>query len=831
MSKLKAVISNNIMGLEIGEIPNIMYGDSAYEVAVKDGFVGTEAEWVDSINATIEEVTVKTGAAGTQVKVVEGGTDRKKTLELTIPKGDKGIQGDKGNTGDKGVSLIVETGATPFTTQALMTASTLPNDSYVLVTDDATADKNGYYQKRAGTWVYLKWNPAAQAKSYTDNEITTTLSKMAAATTLYKEDAFTEPTSSSSYSRTKNIPTHGFSKIFTGIQTSVNIDPSVVGTRNDGTTVAISTFSPSEFYTNYATYDIPSDVVSLTVAATNSTFKSYREDLPNLFVLGNSSKYINEALKGEFAKTNYLGFPVKDYHPMLSRETEYDSTFRIPVVEGMVVKMNLNSVSSQGAYVKGEARVNESILANTKELEITENGFIMLATYNSSHANYDPTFVPSYELIYDAVSSELATVNNNTNRVASTYLPSLYLKGIRHQVFTDGTDRTAIQFLWYDNSFDFYVSETKRGEKKFIFKFDPTAMGGLGPHSFSMSFDNAGNVIALRRTENQNYNTWSDSVRISPYIFVKDNDYAMQRIDFSPLIAADPSKIAPCGWAMDCGWLILDDAIILTEYTRPAVKTANTWRITFPITDPNNWTRVQSFTIGQSVNSRVAMKHLHSADLDPYTGVIYTSSGDYDIGAAIYASTDNGYTFETILSGDESKSRVLGFTFMPDWIWWATDSHGDKHKLYRVARLPNGVMDVDNIETVLTFPSTSDATHATIYMKAINCLVFLTRADQSRASIPIEIYDLKTGVLKTIDTIYGIDGAVSQLGFRCECFEYVPRGNEIITGFSEQVGVSSYQNIMGLLGNTNDRNKRVNNLIVRIDRVGDEFFVSYDTVI
>lgn len=68
-------------------------------------------------------------------------------------------------TAAKTIKVLLEQGtlnAQPFTTQALMTASALSNDSYALVTDDSVTDRNGYYQKRAGAWVFLKYNPVSR---------------------------------------------------------------------------------------------------------------------------------------------------------------------------------------------------------------------------------------------------------------------------------------------------------------------------------------------------------------------------------------------------------------------------------------------------------------------------------------------------------------------------------------------------------------------------------------------------------------------------------------------------------------------------------------------
>lgn len=57
--------------------------------------------------------------------------------------------------------LILEQGtidATIFATRTLMETSVLLDNAYALVTDDIIDVNNGYYQKRAGVWFYLKYN-------------------------------------------------------------------------------------------------------------------------------------------------------------------------------------------------------------------------------------------------------------------------------------------------------------------------------------------------------------------------------------------------------------------------------------------------------------------------------------------------------------------------------------------------------------------------------------------------------------------------------------------------------------------------------------------------
>lgn len=80
-------------------------GASAYQIAVANGFEGTEQEWLDSLaglagpkgdagpagaDAAITGITVATGAPGSAAQVTMGGTPQARTFALTVPRGDVG---------------------------------------------------------------------------------------------------------------------------------------------------------------------------------------------------------------------------------------------------------------------------------------------------------------------------------------------------------------------------------------------------------------------------------------------------------------------------------------------------------------------------------------------------------------------------------------------------------------------------------------------------------------------------------------------------------------------------------------------------------------------
>lgn len=97
-------------------------GASAYEIAVKNGFIGTEVEWLESLKGEPGETgpqgeAGETGASGTdgvdglsayEIAVNNGfnGTEAEWLASIKGEKGEQGIQGEKGDTGFQGLQGV-----------------------------------------------------------------------------------------------------------------------------------------------------------------------------------------------------------------------------------------------------------------------------------------------------------------------------------------------------------------------------------------------------------------------------------------------------------------------------------------------------------------------------------------------------------------------------------------------------------------------------------------------------------------------------------------------------------------------------------------------------
>lgn len=558
------------------------------------------------------------------------------------------------------------------------------------------------------------------------------------------------------------------------------------------------------------------DVKQIEVTVLGPSHANYVADFEPLIILAESEDSLLTELSKSFENKTSNNFPILNKHAW--GPTTYDSVY-IPFFPDMSLSYSINTLGG-GALKINSDNTREQITKNSATYDFDSYGVFVLSTFNAGHAQYDPDFDAKYVIEYKSQEGSQKV----DAFIAGSYLPTPTLKATRDVTFTDGSQRTTIQYLWHDNLGNFFISSALRGDKKFIFKFKSSDFYDSEPWHFSMGFDKFGNIICVYRIEQLSLSAHSDSVRKNPIILLKDQGYKRHVIDFG-------DGLKPSGWLQNSGFLCTDEYIMLTEYTRPSVASANTWKATYPITDANNWVNVQHFEIGPEIDPPVGIKHIHNVDRDPFTGFVYTSTGDVDHAAAIFVSTDKGSTFSTLLDGSEKYCRVLNWVFTKDWVYWATDSVGTKHWLFKAPRNESGIIDADNIIDVMQFPLDSAATYATIYMPKIHALVFLARSDQPTNALQMEIWDLKNEQLVRLDTLPPINNVEARIGFRCECFEFVPRGNEIACGFSRVIGPGGYPNIIGILGNTSNVDLKVNNIIVTVDRFGDEFTINYDTVV
>lgn len=109
IDELEVEIKDEPQEIEIEVIPTGTEGLSAYEVAVKEGFEGTESEWLESLKGEAGETpdisigTTQTLPAGSNAIVTKSGTTENPIFSFGIP---RGIQGTIGATPDLQIGTV-----------------------------------------------------------------------------------------------------------------------------------------------------------------------------------------------------------------------------------------------------------------------------------------------------------------------------------------------------------------------------------------------------------------------------------------------------------------------------------------------------------------------------------------------------------------------------------------------------------------------------------------------------------------------------------------------------------------------------------------------------
>jgi hypothetical protein len=238
-----------------------------------------------------------------------------------------------------------------------------------------------------------------------------------------------------------------------------------------------------------------------------------------------------------------------------------------------------------------------------------------------------------------------------------------------------------------------------------------------------------------------------------------------------------------------------------------------------PVTTVANWHIVLEKEI--PIPYQTGFKHFHSCQQDPYTGILYFSSGDNDLSSAVWYSTDGGDTLVQLDSYDAGKYRMLNMAFTKEYVYWASDQWSPNHFLWRIERDDNtGVLDVTTLTKLLTFDDervndvSRIATYTTVYMSAHNCLMILDRDDGgNHPKIPVRVYDIPSGNLYTVAELLPItSGAMA--GFRNVAVTCYTKSNEVTCSFDKHL-----LNNNRMLGNNSTN--RINNLVMRLYKSDD----------
>ena len=219
-------------------------------------------------------------------------------------------------------------------------------------------------------------------------------------------------------------------------------------------------------------------------------------------------------------------------------------------------------------------------------------------------------------------------------------------------------------------------------------------------------------------------------------------------------------EVKPMAWLYNSGVDFISDGTdeycIFAEYngnTSPDMV-FNVWRGKHPYTSEDDWEIVLSQT-------RQQITHFHMIRRDPWTNVLYCTSGDASDECQWWYSEDYGENWTLLTSGqtsgfEEHTCRCINFIFTKDYVYWATDK-GTNHTLNKAERDQNGIIDPTTRVKICDLPS-GYATNFLCYVESPKGLFMYDRVDIGYTSqygdpVTLKFFDLSDNTLKDIVTM------------------------------------------------------------------------------
>lgn len=381
-----------------------------------------------------------------------------------------------------------------------------------------------------------------------------------------------------------------------------------------------------------------------------------------------------------------------------------------------------------------------------------------------------------------------------------------------------------VGYLFRNNKdpFVFYwSSDGKTVKELFRWNKSVTDTGSRSPHEYAIDVTYEGDIICVYHGD-MAYNQGITPYRQNPIVY-PHNDYE------HPVMVDFGNDPAPTAWLQNTGVHVESGNVYIAEYTRFGHAYSYVWKVTSPYTAKANWSIIKSFQVS---GNQQGFKHCHNIDRDPYSGILYLTTGDvpptdpqYVGTPGIYYSTDNGASWTTLLEGSEKYCRQLNFIWTEDYIYWASDtSDAYEHWFIRAKRNNNGVIDINSIEDLFMF-ITGAATYNICYCETPKGILCLDRYDGVGVQpLNVHFWNIDKEKLYIIDIIKPMGSGFT--GFRVEAMSHYPSANEagFLCGFgccqnnNKMTGnkYSGAQNSTGYAPSASDNIGLLNNVLVKI---------------
>ena len=264
--------------------------------------------------------------------------------------------------------------------------------------------------------------------------------------------------------------------------------------------------------------------------------------------------------------------------------------------------------------------------------------------------------------------------------------------------------------------------------------------------------------------------------------------------------AKSASDKSPEGWLYNSGVEFIKDGdteyCVFAEYhgSSQENEVKYIWRGTYPYTSPTDWEAVyykdtSAYNGGHPTIGSVT--HFHMVRRDPWTDILYATTGDYTGQFFWLYSTDYGENWTELATDhipattpswvlDGQPLRCINFLFTEDYIYFATD-HGSNNTLSRIKRdSGTGVIDLDTREILYDMPY-GIATNSICLVESPHGIFMFTRIDTGFSSeydkpVPVLFWSLDDERMYTIARIPQL--VESWGGHRGKCYSNYTNGQE-----------------------------------------------------
>ena len=257
------------------------------------------------------------------------------------------------------------------------------------------------------------------------------------------------------------------------------------------------------------------------------------------------------------------------------------------------------------------------------------------------------------------------------------------------------------------------------------------------------------------------------------------------------------NNVSPKGWLYNSGVDFINvnsiEYCIFAEYDGHTSnnQVLHIWKGTYPYTSISDWKTVYSKTTSYNPITNGTITHFHMIRRDPWTNILYCTTGDFTGQFFWLYSTDNGETWNTLATDfdnatkptwalDGQPLRCINFIFTQDYIYFATD-HGSNNTLSRIQRNSNtNIIDVDSREILTELPY-GVAVNTLCYVESPNGLFMFTRIDTGYTSeyskqVPVLFWSFADERLYTIASLKQLTQTWG--GHRGKCYMNYTNGQE-----------------------------------------------------